>query len=170
METHKYRPILVLVLMAAATAALGAQQASQSNPYAGTSNPPPDDSIVTSSAPQAKPPAGHPVNAQAAAPEANAEPAPAPSQPQAEPAATSVDPSVNFPAEGNDDGVVQVAPDAPAEPVLNERAYASDPDGDIVHPQPLPPGELGKGRRFACACWTSFRPRGAREANLSGPR
>ena len=26
-----------------------------------------------------------------------------------------------------------------------DRSYASDPDGDIVHPQPLPPGTLGEG-------------------------
>jgi hypothetical protein len=52
------RPILVCALFVAATAMLGAQEASQSNPYQGTSNPPPDDTIVTSSTPQAKPPAG----------------------------------------------------------------------------------------------------------------
>jgi hypothetical protein len=133
------RPILVLVLMAAATAALAAQQADQSSPYQGTSNPPPDSTIVTSATPQPKPPAGQPLNAHPAAP------APAPSQ--AEPAPTSVDPSANVPPPGNDDGIVQVAPDQPAQPVLNQRAsaYASDPDGDIVHPQPPGPGQLGEG-------------------------
>ena len=43
------RPILVCTLFVAATAALGAQQASQTSPYQGTSNPPSDDTITTSS-------------------------------------------------------------------------------------------------------------------------
>ena len=48
------RPILVSAFLLMSTAALGAQQAS---PYEGTSNPPPDDTIVTSGRAQAKPPA-----------------------------------------------------------------------------------------------------------------
>ena len=88
---------------------------------------------TATSTPEAKPPAGQPMYAQPAAPA------------QAEPAPTSVDPSVNVPPPGNDDGIVQVAPNPPALPVLTERSYASDPDGDIVHPQPLGPGQLGEG-------------------------
>jgi hypothetical protein len=48
-------------------------------------------------------------------------------------------------ADGTDDGIVQVAPDASAAPALNERIATNDPDGDIVHPAPLPPGTLGEG-------------------------
>jgi hypothetical protein len=48
-------------------------------------------------------------------------------------------------ADGTDDGIVQVAPSTPNQPKLNERAPMSDPDGDIVHPGPLPPGQLGDG-------------------------
>jgi hypothetical protein len=134
------RTILTLILMTAGTAALGAQQASQSNPYEGTSNPPPDDTIITSSTPQPKPPAARAVSAAPAAP--------APLPPQAEPAPASIAPSTDLPAPGNDDGIVQVAPNPPAQPnqpMLSERAYVSDPDGDIVHPRPLRPGELDEG-------------------------
>jgi type IV secretory pathway VirB10-like protein len=52
--------------------------------------------------------------------------------------------------EGTDAGIVQPRPALPANnstvtPTVTARLYASDPDGDIVHPQPLPPGELGDG-------------------------
>jgi hypothetical protein len=130
MESCKSRSILVLALFAAAAATLGAQQAS---PYQGTSNPPADDEIVTSAPVQAKPPAGQPAT-----------PAPA----QAAPQPTSVDPAMNNPVPGADDGVVQAAPQSPAQsgqPALTQRAYASDPDGDIVHPRALGPGELAEG-------------------------
>ena len=40
---------------------------------------------------------------------------------------------------------MQVAPDTSAAPALNQRPAANDPDGDIVHPGPLPPGTLGEG-------------------------
>jgi hypothetical protein len=128
------RPILVYALLVAAAAALGAQgasQSSQSSPYQGTSNPPPDDQITTSSAPQAKPPAGH--FAQPAVP-ANAQPQP-----------VAADPAVNSPDAGDDGEIVHVAPNSPAAPAVAERAYPNDPDGDIVHPRALHPGELGEG-------------------------
>ena len=77
MESCMSRTILVLALFAAAAATLGAQQAS---PYQGTSNPPADDEIVTSTPVQAKPPAGQPAT---------------PASAQAAPRPTSADPSVN---------------------------------------------------------------------------
>jgi hypothetical protein len=123
------RPILVCALFAAA-ATLGAQEA---NPYQGTSNPPPDDQIMTTSAPQAKPPAGKPMTDQPAVP--------ADDQPQ--PAAA--DQPANPPGVGDDSGIVNVAPNSPAVPAMAERNYPYDPDGDIVHPHPLRPGELGEG-------------------------
>jgi len=136
------RPIFAIAMFAVASAALGAQQGSQSSPYEGTSNPPADDTIVTTTTPQPKPPAGRPLYAQPAAP------SPAQDQSQAEPQPSQAGPSSNHPATGGDEGIVQTAPSAPAQPdqpVLNERSYASDPDGDIVHPRPLRPGELGEG-------------------------
>jgi hypothetical protein len=149
------RSIPVLALFAAAAVSLPAQDASQSNaqqnPYQGVSHPPADDTIITTSIPEPKPPAGQPMNAQPQ----YAQPAPQPwqySQPttpaaQYEPRPTSVDPSVNFPSpesvDGTDDGLVRIAPsNAPA---LNQRTYAYDPDGDIVHPHPLRPGEVQEG-------------------------
>lgn len=134
------RPLLAFAFFAAATAALAAQEASQSSPYSGVSNPPPDDTIITNSQEQApaKPPASHPAAQQVtqqAAPvqQSYAAPAPVPAQPA--------------PAMGSDDGIVQVAPPASAmsTPQLANRAYAADPDGDIVHPAPLGPGELREG-------------------------
>jgi hypothetical protein len=143
------RNIFVYVLFAATAALLGAQQASQPGPYAGTSNPPPDDTITTPEpqlAPVAKPSPSHPMYVQPAAPQQT--------QQNAQPAPRSLDGSLySIPAngaDGTDDGIVQVAPDASASPALNPRATrtdtaSSDPDGDIVHPAPLPPGTLGEG-------------------------
>lgn len=135
METCMNRSILVLVLFGAATAALGAQQGSQPSPYQGTSNPPADDAIVTTDTVQAKPPAGHRA-------------VQAPAQVEATPQPNPAESSVNSPASGTDEGIAQSSQPAyapPAQPELTERAYASDPDGDIVHPRALGPGELGEG-------------------------
>ncbi len=145
------------VCCAADGGVLGAQQVSQQGPYAGTSNPPPDDTITTPEpqpAPVAKPSPSH--YAQPAVPQ--------PAQQYGQPAQRSLDgslysiPAGQVPAnnmlangaDGTDDGIVQVAPDASAPPALNPRAprfdsASSDPDGDIVHPAPLPPGTLGEG-------------------------
>ena len=136
------RPILACALFALASAGLAAQDASPSNPYQGVSNPPQDDTIITTSDTPAKPPAGHPMESQ---------------QPQAGPVvatqrvmpnptttvsatATSIVPKEY--GDGTDDGIVGVAPDTP---VLRTRNGAVDPDSDIVHPAPLPPGTLGEG-------------------------
>src|ERR1700735_4340978 len=143
------RNIFVYALLAATAAVLGAQQSSQPGAYSGTSNPPPDDTITTPEpqpAPMAKPSPSHPMYAQPAAPQQT--------QQNAQPAQRSLDGSLySIPAngaDGTDDGIVQVAPDASAPPALNPRAAridaaSSDPDGDIVHPGPLPPGTLGEG-------------------------
>jgi len=111
------RPILICVLLLTASASLGAQEA---NPYEGTSNPPPDSTIVTAS--RAKP---SPATVAA----------PAPVQEQAQPAS----------APASDAATVAVQPPT-AEPTLTRRAVTvADPDGDIVHPLPLRPGELPEG-------------------------
>jgi hypothetical protein len=137
------RPILACALFAFASAALCAQQ--QSSPYSGTSNPPPDDTIESSepqqAQPLAKPNAGKPLTAQPVAPQAQS--APVQSQNTAQPA------SASDATDGTDAGMVQVAPPAytpaPAQPTVTVRASASDPDADIVHPAPLPPGVIGEG-------------------------
>lgn len=137
------RPILTFALFAAATAALGAQQASQANPYQGVSNPPADDTIVTSEAAPAKPSPAHRAAEQpAVTPQGQAQPAP-----QAAPAALHVTVQNHAAGDGTDGGIVlaaQPAPQAPP-PVLVKRSSAPDPDGDIVHPAPLGPNELGEG-------------------------
>lgn len=139
------RPLLACAFLALASAALCAQQspANQTGPYSGTASPPPDDTIETSEPPRPqpqplpKPRAGKPLNAQPAAP---AQPAPAD---------TLNVPANTDPNAGTDAGIVQVAPPAssqePAHPSLSSRSFATDPDGDIVHPEPLPPGVLGEG-------------------------
>jgi hypothetical protein len=129
------RPILTCLLFAAASAALLAQEATQSNPYQGTSNPPADDEILTDSV-NAKPPAGHPAEAQP--------PTPAPARSEL-PRPAAVDPSVNNPDPSGDEGIVRAERPAASGPVLSSRAYTSDPDGDIVHPRPRRPGEIGEG-------------------------
>jgi hypothetical protein len=145
-----HRPVLTLISLAFVAGGLMAQQPSSSDPYSGQSRPPADDTIVTPppDQPLPKPPAGQPMTAPAAQQPAN------PAQPQSLPHPTSVDPSVNFPdpdVTGTDDGIVQVAPQssyqAPrnAQHGLYTRQYADDPDGDIVHPHPLQPGQLAEG-------------------------
>ena len=141
------RPILMCALFVAATAALGVRAASQSNPYQGTSRPPADDQITTSSTPEAKPPAGRPMTSQPVEP-ANPDSARISARQQTEPQPSSVNSPDRFSAPGrsaetgNDDGIVHVA-DSPRS--LTERAYADDPDGDIVHPHARRPGEIVEG-------------------------
>jgi hypothetical protein len=157
MDGRLNRSILMCALLAAAATALGAQDASQSNPYQGVSNPPADDVIVTTSIPVAKPPAGKPAAPPVASTSVQAQvqvSAQGSSAARNEPQPSSVDPSVNFPApqagDGTDDGIVRVAPSTPqAPPALSQRSYASDPDGDIVHLQQLRPGELEQGTRIS---------------------
>src|ERR1035441_2293916 len=133
------RTIFVVGVLAAAAALLGAQQASQPNPYAGTSNPPPDDTIpppAPETAPVAKPSPSHPMAAQ---PDAQPQPSqhsldgslytiPANSGP-ANQGPANRRPANSGPArgaDGTDDGIVQVAPDASATPALNQRPAVSD--------------------------------------------
>ena len=133
------RPILAFAFFALATTALVAQDQSQSSPYQGTSNPPPDDTIITSEQQPAipKPPAGHPMQQAPTAQLAPMQPAP-----QNIVASQSTGPVPQTYGDGTDEGIVGVAPEAPA---LTRRATAYDPDSDIVHPAPLPPGTLGEG-------------------------
>ena len=157
------RPILTCALFALASAALSAQQASPSTPYEGTSNPPADNTIETSvqAQPQPKPRAGKPLEAQPApAPpstqenppqnvQQNSQPTYAPSQPT--PANSEGNYREPESSDGTDAGIVQVAPEPAASsevrPALSTRNTA-DPDGDIVHPGPLPPGVLAEGARI----------------------
>jgi hypothetical protein len=156
------RAIFVCALLVAAAATLAAQDASQANtqqsPYAGVSHPPADDVIETSSIPEPKPPAGKPLNAtpaQAPAPQPQvsyqqAAPPPAPMAMRNQPPAASGDLWANSPApqpeDGTDAGIVGIAHSypPPAPPELNARAYAGDPDSDVVHPHARP-GELQEG-------------------------
>jgi hypothetical protein len=137
------RPILAFALFAfASAAAVSAQQGSPATspgPYQGTANPPADDTIeatVQQEAPaEAKPPAGKPMTA------------PAPVQ-QVQPRAVNPQSNTTDPNGGTDAGMVQGTQPAPTperQPSLAKRSYADDPDGDIVHPDPLPPGVLGEG-------------------------
>jgi hypothetical protein len=142
------RPLLACAFLALASAALCAQQSSpsQSGQYSGTSSPPPDDTIETYEPPQAqplpKPHAGKPLNTESAIT----------GHAPAGQSAASGQGAGTFPTntdlnEGTDAGIVQVAPadqDAP-QPSLSTRSSSPDPDGDIVHPAPLPPGVLGEG-------------------------
>ncbi|HSZ17707.1 MAG TPA: hypothetical protein VK764_11445 [Terracidiphilus sp.] len=132
------RQILVVAFFAAASAALVAQETSQTSPYQGTSTPPPDETIITDTPdqPQAKPPAGHPMSAPADS-----------TAPRTTPATSVPNQSVNPNAvvrTGSDSGIVQPAPGAPPSD-LATGPVLYDPDGDIVHPTPLGPGELREG-------------------------
>src|ERR1035437_1687817 len=50
-------------------------------------------------------------------------------------------PTLSAPPAGPHAGIAQSAPAPPSRPALNRRAAVRDPDGDIVHPAPLGPGE-----------------------------
>ena len=136
------RPILACAFFALATTALVAQDQSQSNPYQGTSNPPPDDTIITSEQqpPIPKPPAGHPMQQAPVA-----QPAPMQPAPQQMTARQDSGPVPQTYGDGTDQGIVGVAP---SDPGLVRRTASSDPDNDIVHPAPLPPGTLGEGTQI----------------------
>jgi hypothetical protein len=144
------RKIFVGALFVVAAAMVVAQN-SQS-PYQGTSNPPPDDTIIDSAPPQPAPAPKLPA-AHYAAPARPAPVPPTPAQPATvHPALVQAAPQPDSSyVTGNDDGIVQVAsePSPSAQPYvqprLNQRTDANDPDGDIVHPAALPPGELGDG-------------------------
>jgi hypothetical protein len=166
-ETGMKRNVFVIALLAASAALVAAQQASQTDPYTGTAKPPQDVSIPQDAVPQddsAKPPAGvtgyeQPAPIPIPKPEAGrpaaaapmAQPAmqPTPSvaaqpMPQPSPATSAVANS----ADGTDDGIVIVGSNAPEKPAaLNARdgRTFSDPDGDIVHPENVQPGDLGYG-------------------------
>lgn len=114
------RSILVFAFVAAASS-LFAQQS-------GTSSPPPDETIITDTdqaPPPAKPSAAHPL----------------------------VAPDASQPTQALPQSTVTVAPPAATSPVKSALpsdlttgpAIVSDPDGDIVHPTPLGPGEIGEG-------------------------
>ena len=143
------RSILAVALFAAMSAALAAQQTSQPDPYQGVSNPPADDTIITTSTPEAKPPAGHRAIAgppAAVNPTVQVRPA-AEVQASAMPVVRGEN-RLNS-GDGTDAGIVVAAQPAAyasvAPPVLTQRTSTPDPDGDIVHPAPLPPGVLGEG-------------------------
>lgn len=95
------------------------QQSGQQDQYQGVSTPPSDPITATSDTPQPqpKPSPAHPVT-----------PAPAP-----DPQPSAVD-----------DQPEQPAADQP-QPAVSTRIASADPDGDIVHPLPAPPGELQEG-------------------------
>jgi hypothetical protein len=128
------RPILALAFFTLAATALVAQDASQSNPYQGTSNPPQDDIITTSEQqpPTPKPSPAHPMQQ---APATQTAPV------QSAPLQTSTRPVPQAYGDGTDEGTVGVAPST----TLSVRGTSADPDSDIVHPAPLPPGVLGEG-------------------------
>src|SRR5579862_4280273 len=98
-RTWMNRPILAIAFFALAATALVAQDQSQTSPYQGTSNPPPDDTIITTEqqAPIAKPPAAHPMQ-------------PAAMQPAPQTTASNVGtaPVPQNYGDGTDDGIVGV--------------------------------------------------------------
>src|ERR1035441_641395 len=127
METRMKQSILAGALMVAATAALtanlGAQQASQADVYQGTSSPPPDDTITTSAppdpgAPAPKPSPAHPAYIQPAPVQYPAQPQP---DTQVAQQPVPVNSALSTPADGTDDGIVQIAPDPPPRPAAMPR-------------------------------------------------
>ncbi|MGH9590210.1 MAG: hypothetical protein ACRD25_07425 [Terracidiphilus sp.] len=146
------RAIFLCAILAASAVVLRAQQANQSTPYAGVSTPPPNDTITDEAPPQPAPaPVAHPAKPSPDRYATTTPPAPA-QQEVAPPNRIPPDFITSANSDGTDAGIVEPpAASRPAaaqpsrSPATTARLYASDPDGDIVHPQPLPPGELGAG-------------------------
>ena len=132
------RSILISALLVVGLAALDAQEPAPSNPYEGVSTPPAQDATTTATTPKAKPRAGHPVT-----------PSQVPDQEQApESAQVLPDAATSSASAADPDSGIVRPPEGtltPEHPALAERPYAADPDGDIVHPRPPGPGELGEG-------------------------
>jgi hypothetical protein len=170
-ETGMNRKVLVIALLAASAVLVAAQESGKPDPYTGTAKPPQDVSIPQDAVTQdnsGNPPAGVTGYEQpapipipkpdpgryAAAPATQAAPMalpamqPAPSviaQPMAQPSpATS---AMANSADGTDDGIVIGSQNAMEKPALNPRdgKTFSDPDGDIVHPENVQPGDQGYG-------------------------
>ena len=121
------RTLFVYALFAGSVAGLAAQQASQQNPYEGTSNPPPDAEITTPAPEQPpipKPSPSHLASAQPAAP-AEAQPA---AQIQPSPIVAPANSNEPGMEDGTDGGIVVVVPDKNSPPVLNQRAGVSRPE------------------------------------------
>jgi hypothetical protein len=135
-EIWMNRPVLVFAFVAVAAVSLLAQESGQTTPYQGTSNPPPDDSIITDSSeqPQAKPPAGHPLNTPTAVPNPARSMQPAPPNEGANGQTGII----------SDGGTARLAPGATPADLVTGPMF-NDPDGDIVHPAPLGPGEIREG-------------------------
>jgi hypothetical protein len=129
--------LVFCALFALAAATAHAQQSGQTTSYEGVSNPPSDETIVATPDVEAKPPAAHPYTAQQ----------------QAQPAAQTAPAPANTTyshGDGTDADIVHVPGALPIPtqgPKLAQRntSYADDPDGDIVRPGPLAPGELVEG-------------------------
>ena len=156
------RITFLCVSFAVSAALASAQQPAKPSPYnTGVATPPPDTSISTPDAaqnPDSNPPAGvtgyeQPAPIPPPAPVV-AQPAPQPAPQVAAPAVIaqpSPNPSVYAsPADGTDDGIVQVAPSSSEQPMLNQRVgngagMMSDPDGDIVHPGSVSSDDMSYG-------------------------
>jgi len=173
-----HRSILTCAFLVFAAAALAQQQQpNPSDPYQGQSNPPADDVIVATQPdqPTPKPRAGKRMLPPAAQPQATppAVVPPASAAPQAETAGhpASADPAVNSPSPdeiGTDDGIVHVAPPQPSDTHagLVARGEGSDPDGDIVHPHPLRPGELAEGTTIRVRLLTRLSTADSRQGDV----
>ena len=131
-------------LAAAQQPAQNPQTDSQQNAYQGQSNPPADDTIQTAQPEQPNPARPKPSPAVPMQP--------APGMPASTPQADQPVPPAGAPPQAveSDNGIVQVAPSqaGASQPRLAARGNGYDPDGDIVHPEPLPPGTLEEGTRI----------------------
>lgn len=158
------RPILTCVFLTFATAAVFAQQPAQSDAYQGQSNPPADDTITAQpeqpeqAETPAKPRAGKPYVQPAPS---TAQPAPVTNPSYSSPSYSSQGTNDSSPRamDNTDDGIVSIAPDTDSNrtvrPALSTRML-DDPDGDIVHPHPLAPGELAEGTKIRVRLMTGL--------------
>lgn len=143
-RTAYFYAVLAATAAALTFAGVVRAQSNSSNPYEGVSTPPPDSTITTPAPqPAPKPAPGKPMTA-ASAPTATAVPQ-VPDIVTGQGASSASAAASASAAEGTDSGIARVEPATNSEPVLNQRPASANPDGDIVHPAPLPPGMLDVG-------------------------
>jgi hypothetical protein len=125
-----------------------AQQATNSDPYSGVSQPPPDSTIQANpDAQPAPPPAAKPSPAvPAPAPDTSAPAAAAPAPPPANPPANAYAPA-NAPAQENnpDYDIVTSVPGQSSPPTASATLQTRNPDDSIVSAVPSNPNDLAEG-------------------------
>ena len=153
-------------LMTAPRCRAGSPEPAQPNPYQGTSNPPPDDTITRArgSAQARRPSLLRPIHAAGYSAEHRCAAAT-----RRSPRRWATLSNARSAAEVPTTGSSRWLPTQP-HPAPESAGATNDPDGDIVHPAAAGPGEVGEGPPSAFVCLTASLPRKPERRRVSHPR